>query len=1297
MKRLTLWLVVSGCATAVSGSPRLAEFRAVEHLGIDWPRTMVTYRVKFPPGRVRPGRVRLVGPDAAERRFQLWRVKKHADGSIASARISFLAALAKDGEYCYRLLAGRPAKFKAHVAVHRNKDAVVLDNGIAACRLPGEGAGPDGSVFGGVRLVDGRWVGGSHWIRGPGAPRITARKCRVTASGPLFAEAVVNLTFRNGGWYRFTAQLRSGEDFIRIDEQCDLKTIRRSRDWWVAFSLSDGKPDGFRPDVAYWVTQEGRLKGKDEAFEAAAEAAGFAPLGARRRIIGSRAIARDKTPRKLMELACWYPYWPTAYYVGLAERSAVRKGAERAKIPFVGIVPLHAGNWRGMADNYNGELWTEGDGRVSVRWPLTVTPHPNSLLHTGEYDPALPYTFIRRQWALVAGPMKYFRGLYDLRMNEGFISLDDYKDWVLEWPRDPKVTYPRLVFSKADVERLKPTLKDHPAAETLGRYLYFNDDQDRCDELFKKMGRGAEWYDPRGLVIKVLARTNRYQGCDWVAGFRHSQRAHWAAEADELLASRRLSPPRRKKLRAWLAACCHALAEPDFNPRGMMAHLGNPNMPINRFFGLAFIAALIPDHPHARQWLDASAEYLRYKLAMNVAPPSAWSELITYFPAAASHVMQAAAVLEQAGRLDDRTARLAVEPARFTLHLLAPPDARFGARSLPNWGHEGADIGTHWLVAAALMRRRDPALARELVWAWDQLGRPMTQHHDAGFSPRAILHSDLLAGAAKPYAPPDLRSVWLPGFGGVLRSHANTPGEVFLACRQGYLVSHCDANQGDFILHARGVPLTTMSIHGYAIHDNRPFAKLNEQFGWHNRVRFGERAGTGGWPGGGPASQVHAYTFSPTTDYLRGHGDYRPQRWTRQIVFCKARKAGGDGYFIVRDSFRPVPPRPGTGKRAPAKKLQKTFWYLRTPEGPERNKITPTGLTHQSPFGDAALDCRFLQPAKVAAESRTAVQEGPLYNQASINWRRGHGMELGRGGGRNTKAADKITVNCFGPIQAGQDILVLLQPRGKKEQPVRWERLGDGIVRVRTRESTDYVFVRPEPFRFRGPDVSFAGRAGAVRIFDDEVHLAVLEGPGQTAYKGLTLRSHADAHHVARLAGLTGGLVVAPAVKHSISFSLGRKAAKTSRPAQGVTRHDLPDGFALAFDAAQPVRRAGEATFHGRKGGLVLDRKAGTLRVVVEDGWAGGVGKRQAWGCEGPYEVTFGKGRVTGRSAGRGRILYLRGADIDRLPMLVIDGQTYAPGTSGNTLIVPLLPGEHTFEIRPLPQPRIWRNWQHWD
>jgi len=147
-----------------------------------------------------------------------------------------------------------------------------------------------------------------------------------------------------------------------------------------------------------------------------------------------------------------------------------------------------------------------------------------------------------------------------------------------------------------------------------------------------------------------------------------------------------------------------------------------------------------------------------------------------------------------------------------------------------------------------------------------------------------------------------------------------------------------------------------------------------------------------------------------------------------------------------------------------------------------------------------------------------------------------------------------------------------------------------------------------------------------------------------------------------------------------------------------VKRYDFDGGFAFAFDAAKSLTfEVDGVRFVGRTGGVLVDRKAGTTRVVVDDGAEASVGKLKATGCVGPYDVTFGRDRITGRHTGLGRFLYLtQPPGLDRLPMLVIDGQTHAPGTSGRTLIVPLMPGEHSFEIRPLPQPPIFRNWQAW-
>jgi hypothetical protein len=435
-------------------------------------------------------------------------------------------------------------------------------------------------------------------------------------------------------------------------------------------------------------------------------------------------VGYDQPYAKVFDVAVRYPWAPDAQFLGLVdEGSLTRDSGAGGKVPFLAVVPTHTGNWRGSNDPSDAMLFSYKIGDVCLNWRLRASPHPRSALHTGEYDPDQPLTFCRRQWVLVGGPFQPFEKLWDFRAHQGFVTLDDYKDWVLDWPADPKVTYPRLLFGKADVARLKSQLDP--------KFLYINDTDSRREELWKRLTSDNEWDSPFGAARSVLSRGDP-ANIPWATGYRISQMCGWAGNMDELLSSNKLTPDERARLRRDLATLCYTLSEPDVHPRGSMTHLGNPNMPINRFCGLAWAAALIPDHPMAKTWLDLSAKYIRHKLAVNTLPGGTWEELITYYHASANHVMQTAGVLARTGRLDESTARLAVAPAQFTMNLLTPRDPRFDARIIPGWGHEGLDQGTHFLVAANAVRPFDPQLAASLAWAWDAFGRPMNGHHDAG-------------------------------------------------------------------------------------------------------------------------------------------------------------------------------------------------------------------------------------------------------------------------------------------------------------------------------------------------------------------------------------------------------------------------------------------------------------------------------------------------------------------------------------------------------------------------------------
>jgi hypothetical protein len=259
--------------------------------------------------------------------------------------------------------------------------------------------------------------------------------------------------------------------------------------------------------------------------------------------------------------------------------------------------------------------------------------------------------------------------------------------------------------------------------------------------------------------------------------------------------------------------------------------------------------------------------------------------------------------------------------------------------------------------------------------------------------------------------------------------------------------------------------------------------------------------------------------------------------------------------------------------------------------------------------------------------------------------------------------------------------------------------LADGVAKITTTEGVDYAFIGRAPLEFQRDEVSFTGIAGAVRVYADEIHLIIAEGPAAVRYRGVALKSPVPCTKVIPLAETESPRTIEiPDEKPVISFALDPNDGPIAEAAPGVRKQTLADGVAYAIESdARLDFSDGDVSFVGKRGGVVVDRKLNTVRRVLLAAERIKVGDIQAWGEEGHCDLTFASDRVVGHTAGRGRHLYLTPpSGLDRLPMLVLDGQTYAPGTSGRTLNVPVLSGEHRFELRALPQPPVFRNWQAW-
>jgi len=330
----------------------------------------------------------------------------------------------------------------------------------------------------------------------------------------------------------------------------------------------------------------------------------------------------------------------------------------------------------------------------------------------------------------------------------------------------------------------------------------------------------------------------------------------------------------RRRVRAALAAVAYLNTDPDVFPRASGIHLGNPNMPIQKFL-LPYVANLIPDHPMAPKWMEASEQFVRYKMQLLSAPKGGWGEMIHYFNASVPHLGRMILALENSFQADPRTIRQFAMIPRFAASFMTPPDPRFGARILPGLGHCGVHVDCYALPTAVMVKERDPELAGELLWAWRAGGGLM---HGFGEYRRLL---PLFTEIPTPAVPEKLlRSQWYPGVGAVLRAHPGSPDETYLLYSQGYFLSHRDSDQGEFVLYAKGAPLSPLPMRGYVTQQTSPHNDWGGSQGLYqtrcdiyNRVRLGAPDETGGWPGGGLESNVNEFYGGETLDYLCGWGD----------------------------------------------------------------------------------------------------------------------------------------------------------------------------------------------------------------------------------------------------------------------------------------------------------------------------------------------------------------------------------------------------------------------------------------
>jgi hypothetical protein len=828
---------------AASGGEARENIAITDYTGRGFAPDVVSYTIAVKPGEA--GELRLFGPDDKPVAFQVNDPSSISTGSAlclppgpaqplpryeGKAMLSFVTGLPAGTSVVFTLSRdGQGAIGASALKTSVERDSLIMDNGLCAVKLPAPVEKKFDNPVAASTLPapilafrtgpKGAWLG-SGKVRSE--RKVTAWRVKLAADGPVFAETIYELDYEGGGYYRAVVRLADQVPMARITEEYDLGRMvgefteilqinPAQEDWEL--NLTEGwKPDTYEKSKA-WGNGGGGDTGVYEPLDQFKSAA-------------------------IVNAGAYSGYHISGF--GLFRAADTNAGPD---FPGVGVTPLHNGFWRRAMDLH---LVRPQPDQVTMLLPMTRTPP--AWVETSPFcvppnEPGKPYTYARRQWGLVLGPLPAVipakRGetnacrTYQARLTYGNIGLDRYKDFILEWPGAKKTD--ESAVSKAD----------NDAAITASRRL-------------------------GGLIQTAVGYA--------------AQSHHAAADgygivtaAGNALKLPGVSYELRNLLRAQLALTSYLFVDADTNGQGSGSHTGNPNMSLARQGWISAGIAQLPDHPMHAAWRDYMAAWTEFKMADNMAPDGGWFEPGNYHEWGYWRLIHSMFGLEamKAPGLKEITEYHSAD-SDFYMNLLTPVDPRYGSRLVPGFGNNANHHTDMYRDAAIALLKHKPKQAAELVWAWQ------------ANNPAPVKTPDILA-PVKPVEPP-LASRYYPGFGLVFRAHQG-PEETYMLLRSGFLWSHWTVDQGNVALYSKGASLLPSQPYAY-------FTSELLDYSLENDIRFGHPSNEFrfGWPD----SNVLDHRFGEKAQYAWASAGY--PEWFINPGLSKGWKELSNGGYPFRSS-----------------------------------------------------------------------------------------------------------------------------------------------------------------------------------------------------------------------------------------------------------------------------------------------------------------------------------------------------------------------------------------------------------
>jgi hypothetical protein len=1213
-KALTLAAALVAVVTADGLRAAERELVLRDFLNRQWTQELITFPFTANTSECDPASVTLTGPQGPVP-VQLSRIERWPGTKwVKSARLSFIASLAPLAKDTYTVRYGTeptgapgpatdlrvtPKDGQVEIATRRFGARFLL--GDRTYPEPAAAADVPGPVSA-LRLADGTWFGGSRLF---GPDKLKSYAARLTSSGPVFAEVETIYTYADGNTVKLVAQVAAGDSAVLWDVQ--VREHRPQAGWDLLLQgcpengTGTGRPCSgaspvfaglpplvFRVQMEFWTRREVFLKGKARVGDTA-------------------ELPLDKQPAGLITNLTPWPDWfndytQTTIPLKLSGRDTELHISSRDAGAWVEPVPPDDPRHSPSLGDKLLPLWRGEGGEVFLRVNAAAGDRRWTL---GESTPEVRRLRPADDGVNRIGPQPH--GAAELQPSSAVgRRLDAVKDYVLDWPQNPRHRHPFLYLSREQLvatqhrDRTASGVVSGPGANQTEKSLPGKDsrplrplpdmrallDSLRQHKTVPPVPDGSS--NPAALgaylltgdwqiaaELKVADRLRRH--LDLLGHFDKMRNTQSVVSLyDALIDSDLVTAEERPLLRAQMAYLGYNLADPYTwsAPRGYCS--GNPNMTVAFVLNLGSLACALPDHPLASTWAQPALQMMERWLA-ELGPEGEHPESVANYANVSLYNMLGFAIAAHNAGLHDYVHDPRMK--KLMLYLAkqyTPLDPRYGYSKLPPAGRGPVGVRT---VLAGLMARatqdRDPEYSRVQQWVWQQEGYPYAMEGRLGG------YEYVYADPSLPVSTPVWTTDLFPKYGVIFRHGWGTKDADYINfqvhMRDGY-----PSTNGSFpVIFAKGTPISTVFVESYRdreellvsrvlparrrgtleerracyFHDEEQaiadFASLARQdyAAVDITIKSPRPAFHLGGDGRAAALEELSIVQMPEWPPVPRAGS-PPIAWRRQILFLKDAAAAGASYLLLRDTVSGGQPTIWQ------------FWTLSERLGTAEEARNRGAFLTGKP-GHQAVEPRVLRGDRFTAVGQFGVD-----------------VEYYVAGPTDTPRYALRAGEEYGGQKVFQDLLhlqrpgdgayfVALFPRKPDEHVPEFATLGEGlIVKVSGDFGTDYGFLSGTEREARGEGVSFRGTAASVQDRKSGVVLS-LGAKGAVRYRDFGL----TADHAASLR--VGGdelLVEAPAGRRGGPLLLTAPGAwKLAQPPAGLSLAPQADArWALTIPAELP-------------------------------------------------------------------------------------------------------------------------------